>query len=449
MRCGARPAESLETAKNHGGIRRQSQVNKNEWERSMIRRQTAIKPNRLLNRGTLGWTLLAVAATASSCSSSTPAKGEVPADLRDVERNGEGLVNTTFGDTPTGHVADWARAQGVLVLLKQVWGSGKQANPKLPSQQVKMLDDAITALDQAIPAMDQKTAALAANQVGLAVPELFDYFHPDAPIGVVRMDAVFRQVGLDAHFGDLAGVRNDLAILTSDWTQTKGPVSAKAPTCHRVGGTATVVPDIDDSLSRLAQALPGPNLAAIQTVSDEGALEIDTLELLFDCPPDGVAPKSGLGSPCTAANAATICGSGLVCDPTNAGGKCAPDGSNKIGTACTSTNDCGIDSRSACQTEAGDGYKGGYCFMEPCDDIKVCPPGGTCVALGGETPGCFKTCAVDDDCRKSEGYVCQLFVTKPPIGFGPSDHACAFPCMRDGDCQLPLKCDVAMGKCTP
>jgi hypothetical protein len=63
--------------------------------------------------------LLAVIA-AASCKSSSVTIGEVPPDLRDVERDGEGLVNTTFGDTPTGHKADWGRAQGVLVLLEQV-----------------------------------------------------------------------------------------------------------------------------------------------------------------------------------------------------------------------------------------------------------------------------------------------------------------------------------------
>lgn len=204
--------------------------------------------------------------------------------------------------------------------------------------------------------------------------------------------------------------------------------------------------DIDDSLSRLSQAVSAGDSATIQNVGDDGALQIDTLELLFDCPKDGPAPPTGLGSTCASSSS---CGVGLTCDLTNGGGKCAPDARNLIGTPCTSTNDCGIDSRSACQTEAGDGYKGGYCFMEPCDDVHVCPPGGTCVALGGESAGCFKSCTLDSDCRVADGYVCQLFVTTPPVGFGPTDHACAFPCLRDQECQQPLKCDVPTGKCTP
>jgi hypothetical protein len=120
-----------------------------------------------------------------------------------------------------------------------------------------------------------------------------------------------------------------------------------------------------------------------------------------------------------------------------------------IGTPCATTIDCGTDSRSACNNEAGDGYPGGYCFMEPCDDVNICPPGATCVALGGESSGCFKECTADTDCRTAEGYVCQLFVTAPPKGFGPSATACAFKCLRDPDCQSPLTCDLASGKCKP
>lgn len=369
--------------------------------------------------------------------------GTVPPDLRDLERDGEGLVSTTFGAYPT-RTPDWTRAAGVLALLEQVWARSKSANPGLPGNAVAQVDSAVATLHTAITNQDQKSAAYAANSIGLAVPPLFDYFHPDAPIEVVRMDAMFRQIGLDAHFQNASAVTTDLTSLDTDWAATKSPVAARVPTCHRVGGTSTVSGDIDQSLAN-AHANP-TNFNAIEVESENGALEIDTLELLFDCPPDNVAPTQGLGAKCTTT---ASCDPGQVCDLQNAGGKCAPDSSNKIGTPCTSTIDCGSDARAACQTASGDNYPGGYCFMEPCNDIEVCPPGATCVSLGGETPGCFKACAADADCRASEGYVCQLFVTTPPVGFGPSDHACAFACTRDADCQAPLTCDVATGKCKP
>ncbi len=394
--------------------------------------------------------LVVAACSSSSSSPSSPAAdggatGTVPADLRDVERDGEGLVTTTFGSYPD-YRPDFVRAGSVLSLLKQVWSRGKAATPGLPAAQVKMVDDAIVSLDAGIAAKDQKKAALAANQVGLACPELFDYFHPEAPQGVLRMDAVFRQVGLDAKFSDIAAVTKDVASLRGDWDATKATVGMRVPTCHRVGGTATVSGNIETSLANMEAAIATSDLVTIEQESENGALEVDTLELLFDCPPDNAAPTTGLGAKCTDE---TQCDKGQTCDRANAGGKCAPDATNKIGTPCASTVDCGTDGRAACQTEAGDNYKGGYCFMEPCNDVNVCPPGGTCVSLGGESPGCFKSCSKDDDCRKAEGYVCQLFATTPPVGFGPTDHACAFPCARDADCHAPLTCDVGTGKCKP
>src|SRR5882672_7333730 len=176
---------------------------------------------------------------AFACSSSTPsnspspAGGVVPADLRDVERDGEGLVRTTFGDYPD-RMPDWMRAGSVLSLLKQVWTRGKGANPGLPAKQAKMVDDAIAAADSAITASDQKGAVVAANLVGLAVPELFDYFHPDAPIEIVRMDAVFRQLGIDAHFGKAGDAAPDVTSLKTDWNNSKAAVGTRAPQCHRV-----------------------------------------------------------------------------------------------------------------------------------------------------------------------------------------------------------------------
>jgi hypothetical protein len=241
-------------------------------------------------------------------------------------------------------------------------------------------------------------------------------------------------------------VRKDVAQMRADWNATKDAVGAKVPVCHRVGGTATVASDIETSLANLDKAIAAGDAKTVEVESENGALEIDALELLFDCPADDAAPDHGLGAKCATD---ADCDPGQACDKANAGGKCAPSASNAIGTPCTTTNDCGTDARAACNTEAGDNYKGGYCFMEPCNDISICPPGATCVAIGGESPGCYRTCTSDVECRQAEGYVCQLFLTTPPKGFGPSDHACAFPCTRDADCQSPLTCDVASKKCKP
>jgi hypothetical protein len=392
-------------------------------------------------------------ATACSSTDTTPKKtdacpqnGTVPANLRDVERSGEGLVSATFGEYPA-RTPDWSRAATVLSLLEDVWTKTKAECPSLPGAETQAIDDAVSKLDASVPAQDQAASTTAANAVGLAVPPLFDYFHPDIPLEIVGMDAVYRQIGLDAHFGDWPGVAADIASLDADWAGSKARVQTRTPTCHRVGGTATVADDIDQSLANLKTASSTKDATTSEQESENGALEIDTLELLFDCPPDGPPPKSGLGAICTAK---ADCSSGEVCDTANAGGTCAPDpASASVGAACNTTVDCGSDPRAACLTQAGDGFPGGYCGMEPCDDVQVCPPGATCVSMPHETPGCLQSCASDADCRASDGYVCQLFPTTPPGGFGPSATACAFECQDDQGCTSPLLCDVASGRCKP
>ena len=397
--------------------------------------------------------LVGCASQATTAPDTCPRNGVVPPDLRDVERAGEGLVATTFGNSPD-FTAAWPRAVQVQAVLKQVWQRTKTACTELPPDAVAQIDKAIADLDGAIAAKDQAKAAQAANAVGLGVVPLFDWFHPDAPKEIVRMDAVYRQVGIDARAGQWQAVAADLATLDADWQTSQAAVAKRVPTCHRVGGTATIAEEIANSLAHLKSVVPAHDATATLAESEAGALQIDTLELLFDCPPDGISPDIGLGSACSASKP---CTDGLVCNMDGGTGRCSPDGKvNTIGGPCTTTTDCGKDSRSACLTEAGDNYPGGYCGMEPCDDIQLCPTGATCVAIGGETPGCLKSCTEDKDCRS--GYVCQLFSTLPPAGFGPTAKACAFACTRDSDCQPTacgkdckgkLTCNVATGKCQP
>ena len=222
-----------------------------------------------------------------ACAKHHSGAGVVPPDVRDVERDGEGLVSATFGSYPA-RVPDWPRAATVDTLLKTVWNRAKQDFPQMPAASVAQLDSAIAALDVAILATDQHAAVIAANQVGLAVPDLFASFHPDSPKQIVRMDAVFRQVGIDAHFADWPGATADAASLTADWDASKAAVHAKVPLCHRVGGTATVEGDIDASLTNLATYVPAMLTTSSEVESENGALEIDTLELLYDCPPDEI-----------------------------------------------------------------------------------------------------------------------------------------------------------------
>src|SRR5262249_24524557 len=102
---------------------------------------------------------------------------------------------------------------------------------------------------------------------------------------------------------------------------------------------------------------------------------------------------------CTAAHTA--------CDPVD--NKCKLDGTTtNVGAQCrTSGADvlCGSDPNATCNDQTQDGFPGGYCSVEPCSTVAMCPIGSTCAHLGGESNACFKLCASDADCR-SPDYGC-------------------------------------------
>jgi hypothetical protein len=366
--------------------------------------------------------------------------------MRDVERDAEGVSYAVFGAAPD-HAPDYTRAAAILSLLKQVWARSKEECPDLPKKAASAVDSAIAKLGKSIPAKDQNASAYAANDIHQQMAPLFEYFKPDTPVEVVRMDAVFLRLGVDAWGGDWKAFSGNLDSLNRDWSILKDTAAAKVPTCNRVAGTASVVGDIDQTLAKLTDAATSADVATSESESDAGLLEVDILELLFDCPAGTKPPKTGLGSACSTD---ADCDGELMCNQEVGQGRCAPAAAlTHVGDACITTVDCGSYSRDACNNEVGDGYPGGYCSMEPCDDVQLCSPGATCVAMPFETPACLKSCAHDSDCREAEGYVCQLFPTTPPAGFGPSDHACAFPCTGDDQCTAPLTCIVATGKCSP
>ncbi len=386
-------------------------------------------------------------ATTDSTSTTCPRDGVVPPDMRDVERDAEGTAYAMFGPAPD-HVADYTRAAGVYSLLQTVWGNATTECPDMPTDSVAVVNDAMTRLGTAIPAQDQKGGAYAGNDIHMQTGTLFAWFNRPKPVELEEMDATFLRVGLDAWYGDWTSYNTNLSAINTEWAVVEPTIATLTPTCHRVAGTDSVQGDINQTLSTLQTAGTAQDVASVQIGSDDGLNEVDILEQLYDCPADGTVATTGLGSACSTTSDCND--PTLVCDTANAGGRCAPDpATTNVGAQCATTVDCGNYERDACNNEIGDGYPGGYCTMEPCNDIQVCSPGATCVAMPFETPACMASCTTDTDCRASEGYVCQLFPTTPPAGYGPSDHACAFACASDDQCTSPLTCDVASGKCKP
>ena len=79
-----------------------------------------------------------------------------------------------------------------------------------------------------------------------------------------------------------------------------------------------------------------------------------------------------------------------------------------IGSACTTSSDCGSEPHFFCDRD----HESGYCKKD-CKSDADCPSEAIC-AFDGGVGACHKKCNVSDsdagrptDCRFSEGYVCQ------------------------------------------
>jgi hypothetical protein len=78
-----------------------------------------------------------------------------------------------------------------------------------------------------------------------------------------------------------------------------------------------------------------------------------------------------------------------------------------IGTACTTSLQCGDPPSFFCDTD----HPNGYCKRD-CKSDGDCPPEAIC-AFDGAVGECHKKCDTVADCRQAEGYICKPASTNP------------------------------------
>ena len=157
-------------------------------------------------------------------------------------------------------------------------------------------------------------------------------------------------------------------------------------------------------------AAPAAAASDASTGADAGAVTADSGFSDGGSPGDAGASADG-GAGCTPG----CTGAHLVCDPLDE--RCKLDGTTThVGDGCDTSGRtdprCGSDPAQTCNDLPNDGFPAGYCTFEPAGfcgvaPLKACPLGSSCAALGAESPGCYKNCVRDSDCRTADGYKCQ------------------------------------------
>jgi len=290
---------------------------------------------------------------------------------RDVEAEGEGLVVTTSGPTRTAR-PDWTRSPRSLTVENR-WRA--QAPARVAQGPSGDVEQAIGELDnrdrRAGPKEAPRTPPM--QRPGCAV--LFRLLSLRRAAEIVRLDAIFRQVG-STPLWRWTAAQSDLASMQQDW-HAKRTLSRNAYHCSRVGGMPAVVDDIRSVAASHSAAVTAADLPSAEHESENGGERrcirstAFRLSAWLSCAADGALV--GVQSRCR-----------LRLRPgvrhRNSGGRLRPDPSRHRSYRVHQQVDCGSYERAACTTEAGDNYPGGYCSLEPAVMLKSAPSRHLCRA---------------------------------------------------------------------
>jgi len=163
------------------------------------------------------------AQNAAGGSSAQPSDGEtattIPSTLDTIEGNAEDIIDRI----PSG---DWETIHTDVDEMNTAWTEYKsQADSDgATAQQIQAMDDALHALDDAVGNSDETAIEQAANDASFAVVELFALYDPSIPTEIGRLDALERQVIIEAKAGDMSAAADVLADAQSTWDTVSGRV---------------------------------------------------------------------------------------------------------------------------------------------------------------------------------------------------------------------------------
>jgi hypothetical protein len=215
---------------------------------------------------------------APACGSSgTSGKAPSPPNLRQFESDAEAMSENASpaqlsASTPAA-APDWTVAQGSYDQAAALWQQLKPvvlaAGPNADAMaQVTAIDQALAAYATDVAAKKPREAATDANKITLAVPTLFDLFSYPAPTDTLRLDGTFRQLQIEAQFGDWPASQKALDDTKAVWARLKPLAGAQAPKRPDMPAAATLLTDVDDTIAA-SQAL----------ITDAGAKASDSVDL--------------------------------------------------------------------------------------------------------------------------------------------------------------------------
>lgn len=213
----------------------------------------------------------------SASGSALKARPSVPTDLDAFESGAEAL-------SEAARDRNWAKAETSLAKLHETWATlritaerdGASANV------LRSIDDALSRCDANVISRSSQSAESNANAMSLLIPDLFDRYLSAVPPDVLRLDAAFRRLQIDAEFSDWSQADAHLSSLLEVWRRVKPSASVLAPRRSAIPGASTVVDDIDHTLAAAGASVVAKSSTDTVTHTEHGLDLVDVVEQLFE-----------------------------------------------------------------------------------------------------------------------------------------------------------------------
>ena len=201
----------------------------------------------------------------------------VPAALSNLESNAEDCgENAAAGD--------WTTAVSIAAEASTSWTTAKAAVTAkgAKAETITAIDNALAGLIAAITSKDSRAAQTSANAISLSIPDLYDLYDNKVPSDVLRLDASFRLLQIDASFSDWTASSTDLGRVKDVWARLKPVAEPQAAKRQNVTGASTVIADIDTAISDAQAGITAQDSTATTGAAQKGLDLVDVVEKVFE-----------------------------------------------------------------------------------------------------------------------------------------------------------------------
>lgn len=177
----------------------------------------------------------------------------------------------------------WDHAAAKLERATSTWKElRRRLSGSSSPETLTRVDASLGALGRDITAHASREAQVDANAIGFLVADLLAPTEPKIPPDVQRLDASFRQMQIDADFGDWVASEADARAASALWQRLVARVTDAAAKRADLPVAKTIVVDVDAALRSFTTAEQATDAKGAEAAAAKGLELVDSIETLFE-----------------------------------------------------------------------------------------------------------------------------------------------------------------------